>query len=383
MDEDFEQIPADRAATEVESQRTCQFPVAWDAEIGDFVRAGHPLPPVEGRGRRAEYCGQDHVDPDGTVRRHDRATAFQRKRDLKAAAGVAGARPERPAGRPVTSARSSLAELLAQFQMVATNSQKESTRLLGEAQRIVATAGDPDSAAAEVGAVRRDAEARIAAANARAEEAEAEAATARRELARAEEDKALAEGAAEDALADRDAHQADAEEARIELERVRSESAERIRAVEAQSQAEIAAATRAAAEAEGDRDTAIEARRRAESGLAAAEQAAADARTEADRLRGEIREIREQARAEREQLRAQVDEIRTESGARAEADREEIRALREELATSRAEARADREALRADHVAEIARIQDAHDTQIATLRAALDTARRTTDEEGN
>lgn len=378
----------DSDAVQAEDQRICQFPVAYDPETRDFTKAGHPLSPIAGRGRPSEYCGQACVDPDGVLRTHDRATAYQRKKDLRADAGAAvGSRRERPAGRPVTSARASLAELLAQFEMVAANSREQAERIMSAAQQIVATAGDPDAAAAEVGAARRDAEAQIAAAHARADDAETDAATARRELARAEEDKTLAEGAAEDALAERDVRADEAETARAEVERVRSESADRIAVVEAAAREQVAAAQerideveRAAAvqitEAHDVRDAANEALRRAESGRAAAEQAAADARAEADRLRAELAATREQAREEREQLRGQVDTIWDEATNRATADRDEIQALRAELATARAEARTDREQLRADHAAEMARVQQntqgAIDAQRVTLRAAVE-----------
>ncbi|MGW5518698.1 hypothetical protein [Nocardia africana] len=374
------------AADQRADQRVCKFPIGYDPETGEFEEAGHPLPPVEGRGRPVDYCGEQHVDPDGVLRVHSRANAFQRKRELKLEAAESGApQHRRAAGRPVTSARATLADLLARWEMVTTAHRDQLTSIVEAAQQVVATAGDPDAAAAEVAAVRRDAKAEVDAATTRADEAEDDARTARRELSAALEDKALAEGAAEDAIADRDAKVAAAEAdataaqeeaaaARAEAERIRTEAEQQIAAakqqarelvesVRAEAAAAIEAAETAAAEqiraAEQARREAESAQHRAESAQAAAEQAATDARADADRVRG------------------QLDRAVADARSQAEASRAEITTLREELASVRSEARADREQLRNDHASDITRVQAAADARVATLERALTTAEQT------
>ncbi|WP_280488591.1 hypothetical protein [Nocardia farcinica] len=398
-------------------RRVCQFPVAYDPGSGEFAVAGHPLPPAPpGRGRKAEYCGEFHVDPDGVRRRHDRAAAFQRKRELQLeAAGGATARPDRPVPRPVTSARASLAELLAQWEMVTTAHRAQQAEIVDRVAEIVATAGDPDAAVAEVARIRAEAQAEIDAARAAAAEAENEALSARRELARAIEDKTLAEGAAEDAIADRDARAA---EAAAEVDQARAEAAtviEQARADVAAAHAElehaltdarsrIAAAEQAAAErvhairtetateieqiqaaaneqiraAETRVRAASKAQRDAEAERAGAEQAAADARTEAQQLRrdlevarAELTELTQAARAEREQLRSELASARGRGAARP-APKGPPHPPRGPPAPP-----PDREQMRTDHAAELARTQEAANAQVAALRQALDTAHST------
>ncbi|WP_280212861.1 hypothetical protein, partial [Nocardia cyriacigeorgica] len=329
--------PADAEALD---QHVCQFPVGYDPESGEFEVAGHPIPPSTGRrGRKADYCGDEHVDPDGVRRRHDRAGAFQRRRELKLQAAGQAPRPSAPAPRPVTSARASLAELLAQWEMVTTTHHRQQAELIDRVAEIVATAGDPDAAVAEVARIRAEAKDEIDAANARAAEAEQDAITARRERDRAIEDRALAEGAAEDAIADRDAQIAaareEAEQARRDATQAEHDAAEALAdrdaaiadANERIAQAEHDAAEEIAtirAQAE-DRIARIEAdaeqkiarydetarqataaRNEAEADRAGAEQAAADARTEADRLRRDLAAAQEAHRAELVQLREDI-----------------------------------------------------------------------------
>jgi hypothetical protein len=92
--------PAGGGAAQADDQRTCRFPIGYDRDSGEWTYCEHALPAASGRGRPSDYCGRTRLDPDGTLRMHDRATAFQRKRDLKAEGG--GPRREQPPARPVT-----------------------------------------------------------------------------------------------------------------------------------------------------------------------------------------------------------------------------------------------------------------------------------------
>ncbi|MGX1762700.1 hypothetical protein ACWIG5_38405, partial [Streptomyces lydicus] len=153
----IEQPDSSRAATQDADQRICQFPVGYDADSGDYAVAGHVVPPVAGRGRPSDYCGEFHVDPDGVRRRHDRATAFQRRRELQlAAAGKTSPKISGPAPRPVTSARASVAELLAQWEMVTSAHRAQQIEIVDRLAEIIATAGDPDAAVAEVTRIRAE-----------------------------------------------------------------------------------------------------------------------------------------------------------------------------------------------------------------------------------
>ena len=385
-------------------RRGCQFPMGIDPETGEFVPHGIPVGAGErrgrGQGRPSEYCGGLVVGADGIARQHDRTTAFARRRELERRGPDAPTTPVESPARPVTSARATLAELLEQFQVLATAHQSQLTGLVDRIGKVVALAGDPDAAEVEVTATRRAADEQVRVATARAEEAEAETAAIRRELARALEDRAIAEGAAEDAIADRDeqvtAAQAEAEQARAdaaaareELERVRTTAAEQVatakrealtlvEAAEQEARHRIELADRAASEraaraehdaavqittANDERDRALEAQRRAESAQAAAEQAREDALIDSARLRADLSAAREQARTELDATRAQA--------------RDDVAQARAELAALQREARTDREQLRGDHAADLARVQAAADARVQTLERALSTAEAT------
>ncbi|MFI9538281.1 hypothetical protein ACIG56_34250 [Nocardia fusca] len=364
-------------------QHICKFPVAYDPEnaADPFVPSGHAMPEVpvhRGRGRPSEYCGEERIDPDGVRRRHDRATAFQRRRELKLEAAGRAPRKAGPPPRPVTSSRASLRELLAEIQMTATSHREQMGQLLDRVTDVVATAGDPDAAVAEVARIRAEAQAEIDAATARAGEAEQDAITARRERDRALEDKTLAEGAAEDAISDRDEQVAaaqseteqarrDAEQARVERDAAVAEAGQRIAQAEQAAEERIAAIQadaedridQARSEAQARIDRAAEQlqqatveRNAAISERAGAEQAAADARAETERMRRELTE--------------------TQAG-----HREELTQLRRDITAVRTEAREDREQLRSDHAAEVARIQESAAAQVNALRQALSTAEST------
>ncbi|WP_036559119.1 hypothetical protein [Nocardia brasiliensis] len=397
--------PETPAAETSVAARICQFPTGFDAESGEFAVCGRALDDGAPRpGRKSDYCGADRIDPDGERRRHDRAGAFQRKRELQlAAVGKAPVQRERSTPRPVTSARASLADLLAQIEMVASGHREQMSGLLDRVVEVVAAAGDPDAAVAEVTSMRREAQAEVEAAQARADEAEAEAIAARRERDRALEDKELADGAAEDALAERDRTLVEAEqrietiraEAATEIESIRQAEAARVQAAEAAASAaqaearaaeERAAAAAAAAEqarrdateqvetltrdhaarverVNADADARVAdsaaAQQRAESAAAAAEARAETARTELAQVRSELSAAREQARED------------------ATTAREEIAELRRELTEVRAQTRTEREQQRTDHLAEIARVQQAAEAGANALQSALAAAENT------
>lgn len=407
------------AAITAAAPRLCQFPTAYDPEAADdpWVVCGRPLDDVAPRpGRKPEYCGENRIDPDGHQRRHDRAGAFTRKRELERAAlgKTAPVQRDRPTPRPVTSARASLADLLAQLEMVAAGHREQMGGLLDRVVDVVGAAGDPDAAVAEVTSMRREAQAEVEAAQARADEAEADAIAARRQRDRAIEDKELADGVAEDALAERDrvlgeaARSIDAiraeaatevEEIRAqalaEIEEIRQAETARVEAAEARAaaaQADARAAEERAAEAEAAaeqarRDAAEQvdtltrdhaarvervttdagaqvaaaaaAQQRAESAASAADTRAAEARTELAQVKADLSAAREQARED------------------ATAAREEIAGLRRELTEVRAQARTEREQQRNDHLAEIARVQQAAEAGATALQSALTAAENT------
>ncbi|MFI7531487.1 hypothetical protein [Nocardia salmonicida] len=409
MTEQPETPPAETSV----AARTCQFPTGFDAEANKLDMCGRPLDDGAPRpGRKKDYCGADRVDPDGVRRTHDRATAFQRKRELQlAAVGKVPAQRERATPRPVTSARASLADLLAQFEMVSASHREQLTGLIDRAAEIVATAGDPDAAVAEVAQMRRDAQAEIDAARSAAEEAESEAINARRERDRAIEDRDLADGAAEDFLAARDAALVEAEQL---VETARTEAAQEIETVQAAAAGEVAEAQRAAAAAEertraaeaevleekerataqietirrdeaarveriiADTDAQVSAaaaaQQRAEAEARASEQRATEARAELARVRDELDAARTQAREDVATAREVADTAVTDAKQRADEARAELARVREELDALRSDSRAEREQQRADHTAELARVQSTHESSIATLNQALATA---------
>src|SRR2546421_11792360 len=124
----------------------CKFPVEID-EVGEIVKHGIDLDGGGSRpGRRGDYCEQLVTDPDGVARQHTRTIAFARRRELQAAGiGNGQVKP----GRSVSAARGSLAELVAQFELVSAAHRDQISALVERAAQIVTIAGDPDSAAAE------------------------------------------------------------------------------------------------------------------------------------------------------------------------------------------------------------------------------------------
>ena len=246
-----------RAAPEGGEQHVCRFPQGI-GEDGEFVVHGLDMSGEKRPGRRADYCGRLVVDPDGVQRKHDRMTAFTRRRELQlaAAGGAVTPRREGPA-RPVTSARASLTELLDQWQGLVTAQRTQFGDLADRIAAIVSAAGDPDAAVAEVAAARRDADEEIRSEQQAREEADAAAREARRELARALEATELAEATAQDALEDRDAQVnaanaardaalADAAAAREELQTVQAAADERVAATKREALAEVEAAQKEA-----------------------------------------------------------------------------------------------------------------------------------------
>ncbi|GGL44151.1 hypothetical protein [Nocardia jinanensis] len=367
-------------------QHVCKFPVGYDPENPDdpFVPAGHAMeaPARRGRGRPSEYCGEERVDPDGVRRRHDRATAFQRRRELELEAAGQAPRRTGPPPRPVTSSRASLRELLAEIEMTTTSHREQMGQLLDRVTDVVATAGDPDAAVAEVARIRAEAQAESDAAAARAADAEQDAIIARRERDRALEDKTLAEGAAEDALAARDEAIADRDEqvaaARADAEQARQDAAE--------ARADRDTALAAAEQRIADTETAAQERIRTVTAEAEdrIEQARSDAQARVDRAVEQLQQatvdrnaaISERAGAEQAaaDARAETERMRRELVDTQAAHREELAQARRDIAAVRAEAREDREQQRSDHAAEVARIHESTAAQVNALRQALSTA---------
>lgn len=59
----------------------CRFPVAYEAEAEAFWVCGHSLPVLTRN--VSNFCGEVCLDPDGRLRRHDRAAALRREDELR------------------------------------------------------------------------------------------------------------------------------------------------------------------------------------------------------------------------------------------------------------------------------------------------------------
>lgn len=158
-----------------------------------------------GAGRRPKYC---YLTVDGVA--HTRYNAHRVNQGLLTlpAAGSRGgtgsSSAETSAARPVSLARASLEAVRDEIASTVTGHQTWMSSALARVEEVLATATDPDAAAAEVTAAHRESRALVDAAEAAAENATTRARTAQTAATAANAAQAQAEQAAEDALAERD-----------------------------------------------------------------------------------------------------------------------------------------------------------------------------------
>lgn len=408
----------DSAATPLSEQRGCRFPLSRDADSGEFGYCDYHLKSSGQGGRPTEYCGRTLLGDDGVHRKHDRITAFQRRRELERGTGTT--RRDKTDERPVSAAARSFEDLLTRFEMVTSSHRDQLSEIVGEARRIVETASDPDAAVYEVAKITETSENQTRAAQAAATAAQHEAQVARRERDRAIEDKTLAEATAEDAIADRDTK---VEAAHTERDAATTRAAEEVRQAQSDAAERIAAAAAGQADAESARDAALSqadtARGERDAAITQADneirQAHADAATqigqtqkESDRRAAELtaatdQEIariraeaadqiaaattaaalansaREAAQADAATARAEAETYRTElSGERSQSAEvrsqleDDIRSLRAELSEAHAETRRDREQLTARHAEEMASVRADAAARVEDLKSALE-----------
>jgi DNA segregation ATPase FtsK/SpoIIIE-like protein len=297
--------------------------------------------PTSDRGARPKYCADDSHNP---------LTAHRERRRLQAEAS--GQRAEETGGQPVTAGLTRAGELIRTLEKLTTQHTDALTRAVTELR----SAGDVESAEAEVYATRANADQHVAAAEARhAEELQ------RRRDAEADRDQACADREQADEAAAQALARMD--ELTAELTTLRAATAEEIRQLRTTTATEIeqarATAARETGQAREEADRlvadATSQLRRAEKETARAQQSEASAIQRADRAHAqageEISRVRADAERERDELHAATDarlaaledartavRIRAE---RAEADLDAARAENHRLTEQLAQATAD------------------------------------------
>lgn len=294
--------------------------------------------PTSDRGAKPKYC---------TDEAHNPLTAHRERRRLQAEAS--GQRAEETGGQPVTFGLTRAAELLRTLEKLTAQHADTLTRAVAELR----SAGDVESAEAEVYAARASADQRVAAAEARLAEEIQRRREAEADRDQAHADREQADEAAAQAIARMD-------ELTSELTTLRAATAEEIRLLRTATAAEVeqTCATTAReveqAHEEAARQVADAASQlqQAEQNTARAQQAEAAAISRADRAQdqaaGEIARIRADAQRERDELHtatdarlAALEEARTAlriRAERAEADLDAARAENHRLAEQLAQA---------------------------------------------
>jgi len=297
--------------------------------------------PTSDRGAKPKYC--DDVG-------HNPLTAHRERR--KREADATGQRAEETGGQPVTIGLTRAAELVSKLEQLTAQHAEALARAITELR----SAGDPESAEAEVYAARTSADQRVAAAEARVAEEINRRREAETERDQARADRDQADDAAAQAITRMD-------ELQHELTILRDTTAEQISQLRAQTAAELQQARDSAQHDIGQaRDEAARLvadatsqLRRAEQESARAQQAEVAAAQRADRAQAqaaeEIARIRADAQRERDELHAATDarlaaleETRTAlriRAERAEADLDTARAEQQRLAEQLDKATAD------------------------------------------
>ncbi len=96
MNEQLDSAPEGSPAAE--RHRECQFPLSRDEDSGEFGYCEYRLESTGQGGRPSDYCKRNVLGDDGVYRKHDRITAFQRRRELERGTG-----PARTASGPTKS----------------------------------------------------------------------------------------------------------------------------------------------------------------------------------------------------------------------------------------------------------------------------------------
>lgn len=273
-------------------------------------------------GRKPKYCGQT---VDGVP--HTRYTAL-RVREGKLTLPTPGSRPDpEPAPvRPVSYARASIEGLGGELRDQLAAHQAWAADFAARLEAQLATATDPDAAAAEISAAHRDARTRIDAAEAARDDAATRARAAETAATTAARAQADAEAAAETALAEADDAAAERDEARRQRDQAHADRE--------QLQQQLDQTRTRLAEAEHTRDDTEAARARLADDLE-------QVRTELERLRV----AHEQVTGERDQTSSELAAAREEAEGHqrraetAEHDRDTATAAAQELRTERDQAR--------------------------------------------
>jgi len=283
--------------------------------------------PTSDRGAKPKYCADDSHNP---------LTAHRERRRLRAEAS--GQRAEETGGQPVTIGLTRAAELIRTLEKLTGQHTEVLTRAVAELR----SAGDVESAEAEVYAARTSADQHVAAAEARLAEEIQRRRDAEADRDQAQADREQADEAAAQAIARMD-------ELTAELTTLRATTAEETRQLRATTAAELEQARATAArEVEQAREEAarqvVDATsqlRRAEQETERAQQSEAAAIARADRAQAqaaeEIARIRADAQRERDELHAATDarlaalkEARTALRIRAERGEADLDAARTE-----------------------------------------------------
>jgi colicin import membrane protein len=248
--------------------------------------------PTSDRGARPKYCADENHNP---------LTAHRERRRRQAE--TTGQRAEETGGQPVTIGLTRAAELVRALEKLTAQHAESLARAIAELR----SAGDVESAEAEVYAARTSADQRVAEAEARLAEEMQRRREAEADRDQAHADRQEADEAAAQAIARMDElsrEMADVHAATDEqLRQLRDQAAADIQQARDHAQQEI---SRAGAEAARQVADAASQLRRAEQDNARAQQAEATAVERADRAQaqtaGEIARIRDDAQRERDEL---------------------------------------------------------------------------------
>jgi colicin import membrane protein len=302
-------------------------------------------PPTSDRGAKPKYC--DNAS-------HNPLTAHRERR--KREADATGQRAEETGGQPVTIGLTRAAELVLKLESLTAQHADALTRAIAELR----SAGDVESAEAEVYAARASADQRIAAAEARLAEEITRRREAETERDQARADREQADDAAAQAITRMDELQHELttlhQDTTAQLSQIRAETAAQLEQARAAAEHDISQAREHAERQVAD---ATGRARHAEQEAARAQQSETTAQQRADRTQAQAAEeivlVRADSQRERDELHAATDarlaaleEARTAlrvRAERAEADLDTARAEQQRLAEQLDKATAD-----ADHL---------------------------------
>jgi hypothetical protein len=316
--------------------------------------------PYSGKGRPPAYCGQTiggvahtRLTVHRMNNRGEQPTAVIAGGDASASSAEEADAPV----RPVSLARASLESLQQQIGDVVAVHEARMTVLAAQIREAVATASDPDAAAAEVTSAHREARALVDVAETARDEALTAARAAARAAERAATEQAAAEQIAEQSLAETEA----AEHARDEAVDRAESAAEQLIAVTADRDdlgRQLAAVRQEVTDLRHDRDQVAEQLEQQQVAVAEQRQRAEIAEKAASRAEGRVEQLTGQVAEQRAQL--------SEATSSRDALQADLAGVRAELAAAQAQSGSERAA--AQQRLEDLRAQ--HADQLAELRAA-------------